>query len=200
MQIIPASACLLFLAAASAAAEPDAAATVQGIVDAAGGRDKLLRLFRITEKLNVSSDPEKTPNHRVSVIEPPDHWWLGAKQRANEPATYLVWVWTLGALVDERSKLESIPDATDAEKPLFGLRISGSITPPLDAYFDKTDRRLAHIDWRGSIHRFSQWKEHDGVKYPSKCIGYRKKSGEPWYFSEIVEVERLKELPAGLER
>jgi hypothetical protein len=31
-------------------------------------------------------------------------------------------------------------------------------------------------------------------------VGYKKASGKPWYFTEIVELERLKELPAGLKR
>jgi len=31
-------------------------------------------------------------------------------------------------------------------------------------------------------------------------VGYKKSTGKPWYFSEIVELERLKELPEGLNR
>jgi hypothetical protein len=38
------------------------------------------------------------------------------------------------------------------------------------------------------------------VKYAAKGVGYKKSTGKPWYFTEIVEVERLAELPAGLER
>ncbi len=39
------------------------------------------------------------------------------------------------------------------------------------------------------------------MKYPAKCIGYKKKNdGKPWYFSEILKLERLKELPKGLKR
>jgi hypothetical protein len=70
----------------------------------------------------------------------------------------------------------------------------------MDIYFDKAESRLVRIDWRGHIHRFSEWKEHDGFKYPARCVGYRKATGEPWYFSEILELERLKELPEGLKR
>lgn len=81
----------------------------------------------------------------------------------------------------------------------FGLRVSETITPPMDLYFDKADYKLVRIDWRGHVHRFSEWKEHDGVKYQAKCVGYNQK-GTPWYFSEILELERLKELPAGLKR
>jgi hypothetical protein len=192
-----------FFASYTTAAEPEAATFVANAVKAAGGEDKLLKLFRIKERLNVSSDPEKKGNERVSVLEPPNYWWLGKKERVKdekEPATFLVWAWTLGALTDPNSKVEIIPDINDEDKPAFGLRISESIKPPMDLYFDKTDRLLLRIDWRADIHRFSNWKEHDGVKYPAKCVGYKKASGKPWYFSEILEIERLKELPEGLTR
>ena len=101
--------CLLsYLPLASAAEDTDADVLVQKFVAAAGGEAKLFRLFKITEELNVSSDPEKKPNKRISVLEPPDHWWLGKKDRVQadkEPATYLVWAWTLGALVEPASKI-----------------------------------------------------------------------------------------------
>ena len=70
----------------------------------------------------------------------------------------------------------------------------------MDLYFDKSESRLVRIDWRSDIHRFSDWKTADGVHYPARCVGYKKKTGNPWYFTDILEVERLKELPAGLER
>jgi len=31
-------------------------------------------------------------------------------------------------------------------------------------------------------------------------VRLQKASGKPWYFTEILELERLKELPAGLTR
>jgi hypothetical protein len=70
----------------------------------------------------------------------------------------------------------------------------------MDLYFDKATYLLVRIDWRTDIHRFSETKEHDGVKYPSKCIGYKKNSSKPWYFTEITDVERLMDLPFGLKR
>lgn len=173
------------------------------VVTAAGGEEKLLKLFRLRERLNVSPDPEKAGNERVSVIEPPTHWWLGKKERVeeeHEPAIFLVWAWTLGALTDPRSQVEVIPEITEADQPAFGLRISGTIDPPMDLYFDRSESRLVRIDWRNDIHRFSDWKTHDGVRYPARCVGYKKNTGNPWYFTDILEVERLKELPAGLER
>lgn len=195
--------CAAFLTLPVRAAEPDPKALVQQVVQAVGGEDKLLKLFRIRERINVSSDPDKKPTERVSVLEPPNYWWLGKRERVKEdkePATFLVWAWTLGALTDPKSKVEVIPTITEADKPAFGLRVSETITPPMDLYFDKERHRLLRIDWRTDIHRFSDWKEHDGVSYPAKCIGYKKKTDVPWYFSEILELERLKELPAGLQR
>ncbi len=184
-------------------AEPDPKSLVSQVVTAAGGEEKLLKLFRIRERLNVSPDPEKKGAERVSVLQPPNYWWLGKRERVKEdkePATFLVWAWTLGALTDPASQVEVIPEVTEADKPALGLRVSGTINPPMDLYFDKAQSRLVRIDWRADIHRFSDWKEHDGAQYPAKCVGYKKASGKPWYFSEIIELERLKELPEGLKR
>ena len=50
------------------------------------------------------------------------------------------------------------------------------------------------------IYRFSEWKDCDGTMYPSKCVMFRRKSGVPWFFHEILELERLKELPEDLKR
>ena len=190
----------------AAAAEPDTKQIVEQVVAAAGGQDKLLRLFRTRETVNVSSDPEKKVAARASIYEPPKYWWTGKNERVkdehkpNEPATFLVWAWTLGMLTDPASKLEVVPEIVEADKPAVGLRVSGTVTPPMELYFDKTEHRLVRIDWRSDIHRFSDWKEVDGVKYPAKCVGYKKATGKPWYYSEIVELERLKELPAGFQR
>ena len=191
------------LGSVAGSAQSDPKALVEQVVTAAGGEDKLLKLFRIKERLNVSPDPEKKGAERVSVLEPPKYWWLGKKERvkdAKEPATFLVWAWTLGALTDPASKVEAIPEITESDKPAFGLRVSGTIDPPMDIYFDKAESRLVRIDWRTDTHRFSDWKEHDGVKYPAKCVGYKKTTGKPWYFSEIIELDRLQELPEGLTR
>lgn len=172
-------------------------------VTAAGGQEKLLRLFRINERLNVSPDPEKPPSTRVSILEPPKHWWQGKTDRvvtSQEPATYLVWAWTLQILLAEESKLEVVPDIQEQERPAWGLRVSGSVNPALEMYFDRESSRLVRIDWRSDMHRFSDWQSHDGVWYPAKCIGYKKSTGKPWYFSEITQLERLETLPEGLER
>lgn len=196
-----ACAVLAFVSGRAWGEEPNAQALVERVVDAAGGQDKLLKLFRFKERLSVGSDPAKVGKPRESVLEPPGYWWIGKKQRdPDEPARYLAWAWTLGAVTDPQSKLEVLPEITEADKPAFGLRVSGTVTPPMDLYFDKDEARLLRIDWKSSIHRLSDWKEHNGVKYPAKCIGYKSKTNKPWYFSEIIELEPLEELPAGLTR
>lgn len=195
--------CALLAPLSLSAADPAAEAVVAKVVQSAGGDDKLLRLFQLRERLNVSSDATKSGNERTSVVEPPNYWWLGKRERVKEdkePAIYLVWAWTLGALTAPNSTVEVIPDILDEDRPLYGLRISGAINPPLDIYFDRAENRLVRIDWRADIHRFSDWKECDGAMYPAKCIGYRKSTGKPWYFTEILELQRLKELPEGLKR
>lgn len=51
--------CVIGMSNAIVAGEPDANVVVQQVVDAAGGEEKLLRLFRTRETVNASSDPEK---------------------------------------------------------------------------------------------------------------------------------------------
>jgi hypothetical protein len=178
-------------------ADAEAKELIQKVVATAGGEVKLLKLFRIKERLNVSPDPTRKGNERTSVLEPPDYWWLGKVERVKEtkePAVFLAWAWTLRPLLDPESKIEVIPDVVEENRPAAGLRVSGTITPAMDLYFDKVESRLVRIDWRGHVHRFSQWNEYDGLKYPAKCVGYNP-SGKPWYFSEIIEIERLSKRP-----
>lgn len=185
------------------AAEPVSRELFQQTIDAVGGEGKLLKLFRIKERIAVSSDENAKGSERVSVLEPPGHWWLGKHDRVKkdkEPATFLVWAWTLGTLVDEKSKLESLGEITINDKPAYGIRVRETVTPPMDLYFDKETKRLAQIHWRSDRHEFSEWKQADGAWYASKCVGYKLATGKRWYHTEILELERLKELPAGLER
>lgn len=198
--------CIVVSGYGVAASEPDAKKIVASAIDAVGGEEKLLRLFRARETVNVSADPGKKVAERVSVYEPPKYWWTGKTERVknetkpDEPAIYLVWAWTLTMLTDPASKIESIPEIVEDDKGAVGVRVSGTVDPPMDLYFDKASSRLVRIDWRSDIHRFSEWKEADGVSYPAKCIGFKKSSGKPWYYSEIIELERLQELPEGLKR
>lgn len=197
---------LLCLAAAVAlvvpasGADPKPAELAKKAVEAVGGPDKLLRTFRFKEKLNVSSDPKGKANPRESTLDLPGRWWFGTAPRDKADPRVLAWAWSLGVLVDPKSKMSSIPDATENEKPAFGLRVEGTVDPAMDLYFDKADYSLVRIDWKANIHRFSDVREHDGVKYPAKVVGYKKATGKPWYYTEIVEIERLKELPGALAK
>ena len=198
--------CMSSWQSSAAADQIDTATLSRQVIAAVGGEDILLRLFRTRETVNVSSDPEKKVPERVSVYEPPKYWWTGKRERVknetmpDEPATFLVWAWTLGVLTDPATQLETLPEIVEQDQPVVGLRVSGTISPPLDLYFHNSSHLLQRIDWRSDILRFSDWKEHDGVKYPAKCIGYKKASGKPWYFSEIIELERLQTIPEGLQR
>jgi hypothetical protein len=179
--------------------DSETAAVVAKVVDAVGGKEKLLALFRIKEMLVLNPDGKRPASPRNSVLEPPNHWWMGKKDRVKdekEPAIFLVHAWTLRALTDPAAGLKLLPDLTDEDKPCFGVQVSGVVEPPMDLYFSTADAHLVRIDWRTDIHRFSEWKEHDGAKYPSRTIGYKKQSGKAWYQSDIVELERLAEVPA----
>ncbi len=173
---------------------------VSKVISAAGGDEKLLTLFRMEERYNSGKERVSPGTARVSVVEPPNSWWIGTNERGQEPAKITTWAWTLGVLKDPKSKIEIIPDVTDKEKELVGLRITDTVDPAIDMYFDKTTHELVRVDWRNDIYRFSEWKEYDGTKYPAKCAMFRRDSGEPWFFHEILKIERLKELPAELKR
>jgi hypothetical protein len=108
--------------------------------------------------------------------------------------------WSLDLLVDEKSKIEVIPDFTDEGKACFGLQVNGSVDPAMKFYFDKETNLLHRLDWRGDFYRFADWKEHDGLKYASKTIIFKIKDSKPWFFHEVTELERLAQLPEGLAK
>jgi len=194
----------LFLASSAVAQTVVPKPLVEKALTAVGGKDKLLKTFRMKETFHFGDKPEpaegKKRSTRESVLDVPGFWWIGTKERAVEPAKDDVWAWTLGILVDEKSKIETIADLTDEGKACFGLQVSGSVTPAMSFYFDKETSLLKRLDWRGDLYRFSDWKEHDGVKYASKTIILKTKDNKPWFFHEVTEVERLKALPDGLKR
>lgn len=196
-------AALAFLTSAQAQTV-DPKPSIEKVVNAVGGKDKLLKIFRIKEIFHFGNTPEpaagKKRSTRESVLEMPGLWWINKKERADEPAKFDVWAWTLGILVDEKSKVEVIPDFTDEGKPCFGLKVSGTVTPAMSLYFDQETSLLKRLDWRGDYYRFSDWKEHDGVKYASKTIIFKLKDDKPWFFHEVLEVERLAKLPEGLAK
>lgn len=196
---------LILLQPSSLSAQAPAADTkplIESYISAVGGREKLLKIFRIKEIFHFGDKPEppegKTRSTRQSILEMPAGWWLGKTERADEPAKHDVRAWNLDLLVDPQSKFEVLPEITDEGRAAAGLRVSGSIEPAMDLYFDKETNLLVRFDWRSDFYRFSDWKEHDGFKYAAKTIIFKKASGKPWFFHEITELERLAALPEGL--
>ncbi len=182
----------------------DSQPLIHEVIQAVGGPEKLLRKFRMKEQFHAGTEPApldgKSPSKRESILDAPGYWWIGKNERAAEPAKYDVWAWTLVALIDPKSKVTIVADVVENEKTSLGLQISESIDPPLTIYFDEETKLLVRMDWRSDIYRFSEWREHDGLKYASKTIMFKKATGKPWFYHEITEVERLKELPTNLTR
>ncbi len=197
------------------AAEPKAAAPkgvvstaarplIQKAVQAAGGEANLLGIFTFKDRVLIGDKDTGFGSKRDSVLDAPRHWWLktpaGYSERKDEPANFLVWAWTLRALTDAASTVDVVPDVKDGETELWGLRVSGSVTPAMELYFAKSRGLLARIDWRNDIHRFSDWKTLPaGTKYPARVVGHKKVGDKIWYFDEVTEVIPLKELPEKLQ-
>lgn len=183
----------------SAAAKP----LVARAVAAAGGEANLLRWFTFKDRVLLGATDTGFGAKRESVMDAPRHWWLktqaGYSERKGEPATFLVWAWTLRALTDPASAVDVVPDIKDGDAELWGLRVSGSVTPAMELYFSRQTSLLARIDWRSDIHRFSDWKTlPGGTKYPARVIGHKKADNRIWYFDDVLEVTPLKELPEKL--
>jgi hypothetical protein len=189
----------LLIGQSAPAARP---ALVEKALTAVGGKDKLLKIFHIGETFHFGDKPEppqgKKRSSRTSVIELPSLWWLGKKERGEEPAKDDVRAWSLDLLVDPKSQFETIPDLTDEGKTCEGVQVSGSVTPPMKFYFDKETDLLHRLDWRGDFYRFSNWKEHDGLRYAAKTIIFKLKDSKAWFFHDITSLERLATLPDGL--
>ena len=107
----------------------------------------------------------------------------------------LAWAWTLRALIDPAVTREALPE----KDGLLGLRLGGAIAPPMDVWLDAKERTLVAIDWRKDRHVFSEWKELDGLRYPSRAVGH-KPDGKPWYHTRILELSRLEDLPPELKK
>jgi hypothetical protein len=193
------------LAAALAQAETsDPKPIVEKAILAVGGKDKLLQIYRLKETFHFGETPEpaagKKRSLRDSILSQPDHWWINKKERGPDPAKDDARAWSLDLLVDEKSRFEVIPDIVDEGRKCVGLRITGSVTPAMSLYFDSETMLLRRLDWRNDFYRFSEWKEHEGLRYASRTIIFKVKSGKPWFFHDITELQRLAKLPEGLNQ
>jgi hypothetical protein len=175
---------------------------VEKAIQTVGGKDKLLKIYRLKEVFHFGETPEpaagKQRSLRDSILSQPDHWWINKKERGPDPAKDDARAWSLDLLVDEKSRFELIPEIVDEGRTCLGLRVTGSVTPAMGFYFDKETLLLRRLDWRSDFYRFSEWKEYDGLRYASRTVIFKTKSGKPWFFHDITELERLAQLPAGL--
>ena len=105
---------LMVSAVPAVADETDVTERVKSVVKAAGGEEKLLKLFRFRERVIIGDTPppvvtENEPGNRTSVVEIPDHWWIGSVKRDKDKVRVLVWAWTLRILSDPKSKVIDSP-------------------------------------------------------------------------------------------
>ena len=54
---------------------------VSKVIMAAGGEENLLTLFRMEERYNAGQERVSPGTSRFSVVEPPNSWWIGTKER-----------------------------------------------------------------------------------------------------------------------
>ena len=186
--------------------------SVSQVVEAAGGKGKLLNVFRFSERVLITSTPTElvpgeTTANRTSVVRSGGGWWIGPKKRNKDKVRVLCWAWSLRILLDEKSKIEAIPDIVVDKNPAFGLRVTGAVKEPIDLFFDKESKRLKAIDYTDSRHVFSNWKEtQEGHLYPAHVAGFRfadrrlrTLQEKQWYQTDILELVPLNKLPSDLK-
>ncbi|MEE3372094.1 MAG: hypothetical protein VX346_22360 [Planctomycetota bacterium] len=177
-----------------------------------GGEEKLLDVFRFRERVLITSTPAPPVaggerGNRTSVVKVGGGWWIGTTKRNKDKVRVLCWAWSLRILLDDKSKVEAIPDIVVAKKSAFGLRVTGSVKEPVDLFFDRESNRLTAIDYTDTRHILGEWKKtKEGHNYPSHVAGFRfadRKLGtiqkNQWYQTDILELTPLKELPSELE-
>jgi hypothetical protein len=202
MRLIISGVFYLLAACLTQAQSADPKPLVEKAIQTVGGKDKLLKIYRLKETFHFGETPEPTAGKkrslRDSILSQPDHWWINMKERGPDPAKDDARAWSLDLLVDEKSRYELIPEIVDEGRSCLGLRVTGSVKPAMSFYFDKETCLLRRLDWRSDFYRFSEWKEHDGLRYASRTVIFKTKSGKPWFFHDITELERLAQLPTGL--
>jgi len=192
---------ILLTSCAALAADSDAGTLAAKIVASHGGADKLLRTFTFTEVYLLAGKDKGT--ERTSIIQPPNLWYVGKRERVSGEnkggVCHDVWMWTLAPLVDPKTKLESLPDATIEGKAAHALKVSGSIEPSMNVFFDAATHDLMKIEWKGEQFLFSAPVAVDGTRVPSKCVLIGK-TGKERMRTELKKIERLAELPAELPK
>ncbi|MDP6719213.1 MAG: hypothetical protein QGF59_11215 [Pirellulaceae bacterium] len=185
---------------------------VDQAIMAVGGEEKLLDVFRFRERVLITSTPAPPvagdeKGNRASVVKAGGGWWIGTNKRNKDKVRVLCWAWTLRILLDDKSKIEAIPDNVVDKKPAFGLRVTGSVKEPIDLFFDRESKRLTAIDYTDTRHVFSDWKKtKEGHLYPAHVAGFRfvdrklrTVQEKQWYQTDILELVPLKELPSELK-
>jgi len=148
-------------------------------IKAVGGKETLLDVFRFRERVLITSTPAPPvagdeKGNRTSVVKAGGGWWTGTKKRNKDKVCVLCWAWTLRILLDDKSKIEAIPDIVVDKKPVFGLRVTGSVKEPINLFFDRESHRLTAIDFTDTRHVFSAWKKtKEGHLYPAHIAGLR---------------------------
>ncbi len=189
-----------------------AEASVEQVITAAGGEEKLLKLFQYRERVLVSGigaaavTPDE-PGNRTSVVQIGGDVWLGTTKRGKDKVRVLMWAWSLRLLLDPKSKIEALPETTVAGTAVTGLRVTESIAEPITLYFETQKHQLIAIDYTDTRHVFSDWKTtSEGHHYAAHVVGYRfsdpdKKivSDQQWYQTDILELTPLADLPAELK-
>ncbi len=210
--------CLLVLVAfvwngrRTVADEQDVQNRLQEVVKAAGGEEKLLKLFRFSERVLITSTvtplkPEDKSN-RTSTVEIGNRWWVGTAPRDKDKVRVLCWAWSLRILLDPKAKVASLDEIKIGDRTTFGLRVTEVVKEPIDLFFDKQDQRLLAIDYTDTRHLFSEWKKTDeGHSYPSHVAGFRfadkaarTLNEKQWYQTDIIELTPLKELPTEVSK
>ncbi len=214
LQFFVASLLLLWIATPRLEADEDEAKKlVEQVVKTAGGEEKLLKLFRFRERVLITATPAAPvtadeKENRTSVVQVGGDWWINKNKRDKDKVRVLCWAWSLRILLEPKSKVTAIADATVAGKLAFGLRVSESVKEPVDLLFDKETNRLVAIDYTDTRHLFSEWKmTSEGHHYPSHVAGFRFMKREvgmlnekQWYQTDVLELVPLKELPAELSK
>jgi len=155
------------------ASESDPQELVTQVIKTAGGEDKLLKLLRFRERVLITATPaapvaKDEKGNRTSVVQVAGDWWIGNAKRDKDKVRVLCWAWSLRILLDTNSEIQLIPDVRVADKPAFGLRVTGSVKEPIDLLFDKESGRLAAIDYDDTRHIFEETGEETGTMYIDK--------------------------------